>query len=226
MTIQNDYYWQSAQKLAVVLGKCLSIGPDSIDELKRIPPTSMKTALSEMCSTLTFMEMDSVLYKRIAESKANGPNEVRSYLRQTGMNIDELFERFVQFEEGVIRDARINYDFGRIMMSAVKSKQKYLRAALLTGEDIDVPKIKQNVSDVKRWVCRVSHEYAQDDGTIGAFVWGRLLTIAGVKIAANNLVLGGVLIPTGHLDISLSVAAYMSEMAGGLLMMLPSRKED
>jgi hypothetical protein len=38
-------------------------------------------------------------------------------------------------------------------------------------------------------------------------------------------VLIGAVIPTGHWDISISVAAYMSEMVGGILMMFPSRQD-
>jgi hypothetical protein len=223
MIMEGDYYWQSAQRLAAILGESVRVKPDDEQGLHKIPPSKMSTALSEMCHTLAFMEHDAVLYECIAETKERCPSEVRSYLHRTGMNIDEVFGRFMQFEKAVIKDTQINYDFGVIMMSAVESKRRYLRTALLSESSIDVSEIKQNVSDVRRWVCEVSDDYGQEEPRIGEFNWGRLLTIAGLKIAANNLVLGGVFIPTGHVDISVSVAAYMSEMVGGLLMMLPSR---
>lgn len=223
--IQSDYYWCSAQRLAVLLGECIRIKPNDTDTLQRIPSETMKAALSEMCNTLSFMESDAVLYNRIEQSKEHGPAEIRSYLNRTALNIDELFSRFLQFEKAVIRDTKVNYDFGVIMMEAVQTKGNYLRHAFLSEEAIDIREIKRNVSDVRNWVCKSSDTYGIDDGGgIGAFVWGRLLTIAGVKISSNNLVLGGMLIPGGHWDISLAVAAYMSEMAGAALMMLPSRK--
>jgi len=222
MIIEGDYYWQSAQRLAAILGESIRVKPDDERGLHKIPPNKMSAALSEMCNTLAFMEDDAILYERIAESKERCPGEVRSYLRKTGMSIDELFGRFIQFEQAVIKDIRINYDFGVIMMSAIKSKRTYLRAALLSGSAVDISEIKKNVSDARRWVCEVRKEYGHEDSKSGGFIWGRLLTVAGLKITANSLVLAGVFIPTSHVDISLSVAAYMSEMAGGLLMMLRS----
>jgi hypothetical protein len=224
MDIQDDYYWQSAQKLAQILGKCISIKPDDSLGLRKIPPETMHAALAEMCQTMQFMESDTILYKRLSDCNTQGPHEVKSYLKQTGMNIDELFSRFVQFEEAIIKDAKIDYDFGRIMIDAVETRRKYLYDTFLGNRAIDVKEIEKNVSAIRQEVCRVARDYEVSDRTIGSFIRGRLFSIAGAKIAVNNAALLGVFLPDlGHLDLALAVGAFMSEMAGGALMMLRPR---
>jgi hypothetical protein len=225
MSIESDYYWQSAQRLATVLGNCIAIEPDDSAGIRKIPPATMYAALSEMCRALSFMESDEVLYRRLADCNTQGLPEVKTYLHKTGLNIDELLTRFVQFEQAIIRDAKIDYDLGRIMIHAIKTKRKYLYEMFLSGKMIDINEVKHNVSAVRREVCAVAADYDLSDSRVGAFVWGRLFSIAGVKIAMNNAALiGSLIVGLGHLEFSLAVGAYMSEMAGGALMMLKPGK--
>lgn len=219
--LQKDVYWQSAQQLSQILKESIRVSPGDADLILKVSSKQMREALQVMCQTLSFMEMDDVLYRRLEIAKRNGPGEVRAYLAEQKMNIDELFTRFLQFEKAINDDAKIDYDFGLLMLDSLISKQHLLQEAFVGNYSIEIDEIKRNVASVRQEVCKLLSNYRHDEGIIFGFIHGRVLSMAGVKIAVNNMALVGTFLLSQHVDLSVSVGGYMSEMAGGVLMMFP-----
>ncbi len=222
--ITADPYWQSAQKLAAILKDAIAISPDNVAEIAKIPPQRMSEALDEMCKILSFMETDTLLYERIEEARKMCPEVVARHVEATGMSVDELFGRFMQFEQAVIKEASINYDFGRLMMAAVQSKREVLSKAFRNPDSVNVEQIRLNVVAVRKEVCRVAKDLGDTQKRVDGFIRGRLMTTAGVEISINNMVAAGVwlFVPDPTVSLPLSVGSYMSKMAGGIFAMLPS----
>ena len=218
-----DPYWQSAQKLSAILKDSIAIAPDREDAIRKIPPTQMFEALQEMCSILSFMAEDKVLYERIEEARRDGPKIIAEYLAHTGVSIDELFRRFMQFEQAVHMEAKINYDLGVLMMAAVQSKGSLIKKAFLDGSLIDVDQIRANVRSVRNEVCGVAKDFGDEMGRTNGFIWGRLLTAAGVEVSVNSAVAAGffAVSPTPP-ALPLSVGSFSSKITGGIFAMLPS----